>query len=106
MNHPAVVMSIVIAVACGRSLAGDDTIIDTGQTTFYNNTISTAAPSRGDAFYGQDAQFIGNAPSYTTTISGTDTTVLDNVTGLIWTHSSLDRLTIRQPRSCRRAKGA
>jgi uncharacterized protein DUF1566/arylsulfotransferase ASST/beta-agarase/YXIM esterase-like protein len=61
-------------------------IVDTGQTTFYNNTTEITAPADGDAFYGQDAQFTGNAPSYT--LSGDGLTVYDNVTALTWTQSA------------------
>ncbi|WP_198931810.1 Lcl C-terminal domain-containing protein [Labilibacter marinus] len=56
-------------------------IVDTKQTTFYNNTSAIASPQAGDDFYGQDAQFVANTPSYT---SNSDGTVTDNVTGLIW----------------------
>ena len=61
-------------------------IVDTGQTAFYNNTTEITAPAEGDAFYGQDAQFIGNAPSYT--VSGDGLTVYDNVTELTWTQGA------------------
>jgi len=30
-------------------------IVDTGQTTFYNNTTEINAPPSGEPFYGQDA---------------------------------------------------
>ena len=61
-------------------------IVDTGQTKSFNNTDEMSAPSEGDAFYGQDANFDGNAPSYTLSADGL--TVLDNVTGLTWTQSA------------------
>jgi len=61
-------------------------VVDTGQTAFYNNSVEIGAPSEGGAFYGQDAQFTGNAPSYT--LSGNGVTVLDNVTGLTWTQGA------------------
>ncbi len=59
-------------------------IVDTGQNDFYNNTSVITAPNSGDAFYGQDAQYIGNQPSYT---DNGDGTVTDNVTGLMWQKS-------------------
>ncbi len=61
------------------------TIVDTGQTSCYNNTSEIACPDDGEAFYGQDAQYDGNQPSYT--ISADGLTVYDNVTGLTWTQS-------------------
>lgn len=60
-------------------------IVDTGQTTFYNNSSVMSAPSAGEAFYGQDAQFAGFQPSYT---DNGDGTITDNVTGLMWQKSS------------------
>ncbi|MBW2709452.1 MAG: hypothetical protein JRD04_09275 [Deltaproteobacteria bacterium] len=54
---------------------------DTGQTTCYDeggNVIT--CPSPGQAFYGQDANYTINPPSYTKL----DGMVRDNVTGLIW----------------------
>jgi len=65
--------------------AGSYPIVDTGQNTFWNsNGEEIAAPVEGDAFYGQDAQFTGNAPSYQ---DNGDGTVSDQVTGLMWTQS-------------------
>jgi hypothetical protein len=60
-------------------------VVDTGQTTFYNNTGVITEPAEGDAFYGQDAQHGGRQPSYTLSADGL--TVYDNVTGLTWTQS-------------------
>ncbi|MCO6437881.1 MAG: DUF1566 domain-containing protein [Phycisphaerae bacterium] len=60
-------------------------IVDTGQTTCYNNTSVIACPNPGAAFHGQDAQYAGNAPSFT--LSGDGLTVLDNITGLTWQRS-------------------
>ncbi len=56
-------------------------IVDTNQTTFYSNDEIIEEPAKGEAFYGQDAQFIKNAPSYT---DNSDGTITDNVTGLMW----------------------
>ena len=59
-------------------------IPDTGQTTCYNDSSAITCPSEGAAFYGQDAQFTGNTPSYT---DNGDGTITDNVTGLMWQQS-------------------
>jgi len=66
---------------------GDGTyvVVDTGQTKCYNNTAEITAPAAGQAFYGQDAQCVGNPPSYTASADGL--TVYDNNTGLTWTQS-------------------
>lgn len=60
-------------------------IVDTGQTLFYNNKSVISTPSKGSSFYGQDAQYSGNQPSYT---DNGDGTVTDNVTGLMWQKSA------------------
>jgi len=59
-------------------------IVGTNQTTFYNTSNPISAPAEGEAFYGQDAQYPKNTPSYT---DNGDGTVTDNVTGLMWEQS-------------------
>jgi hypothetical protein len=76
-------MSILGATAC--VLAGNYNIVDTGQAGFYNNMTAIAAPLPGQAFYGQDAQYRGNQPSYA--LSADSKTVYDNNTGLTWMQS-------------------
>lgn len=57
-------------------------IVDTKQGFCYDNSkLLTNCPAEGEAFYGQDAQYTGNTPSYTDNGNGT---ITDNVTGLIW----------------------
>jgi len=78
-----IIISIITMVSA--SFAVDYPIVDTGQEECYNASVSIESPSPGDPFYGQDAQFDGNTPSYT--ISGDSLTVYDNVTGLTWIRS-------------------
>ncbi len=61
-------------------------IVDTSQDECYNNSSVITAPQPGEAFYGQDAQYDGNQPSYTLSADGL--TVYDNVTGLTWTQGA------------------
>jgi hypothetical protein len=61
-------------------------IVDTGQNKTYNNDSQITTPSLGEDFYGQDAHYDGNQPSYTA--SGDGLTVTDNVTGLMWTQKA------------------
>lgn len=61
--------------------AGKYPVVDTGQVTFYDNSVAITQPSSGEAFYGQDAQYSVNRPSYT---DNGDGTVTDNITGLMW----------------------
>jgi hypothetical protein len=74
----------VNAVNESESISGYP-IVDTDQQGFFNNSSEIASPASGDSFYGQDAQFSGNQPSYT--VSDDGLTVYDNVTGLTWTQS-------------------
>lgn len=57
-------------------------IVDTAQGTCYDNSRLIDCPAESEVFYGQDAQYTGNTPSYT---DNGDATITDNVTGLIWT---------------------
>jgi hypothetical protein len=54
---------------------------DTGQTKCYNYSSEIPCPLPGEPFYGQDANYTINAPSYTDIDNGV---VRDNVTGLEW----------------------
>ena len=56
-------------------------VVDTGQTTYYDDSNEIAVPAVGEPFYGQDAQYDGHQPSYTDNGNGT---ITDNVTGLMW----------------------
>lgn len=65
--------------------AGAYSVVDTGQVVCYDNSSEITCPGAGSAFYGQDAQCVGNQPSYT--LSGDGLTVYDNVTALTWMQS-------------------
>ncbi len=59
-------------------------VVDTGQTHTYDNSGEIAPPQKGQAFYGQDAQYDGNQPRYA---DNGDGTVTDLVTGLMWSQT-------------------
>ena len=59
-------------------------IVDTDQKIFYDTIIEISEPSVGETFYGQDAQYTGNVPSYQ---DNGDGTISDLVTGLMWSKS-------------------
>lgn len=59
-------------------------VVDTGQTTFFDNTRNIAKPLPGQPFFGQDAHTSRNPPDYT---DNGDGTVTDDVTGLVWQKS-------------------
>jgi len=58
------------------------TIVDTAQTTAFDTRKSIPLPSPGEPYYGQDANYTINAPSYTDNHNGT---ISDQHTGLMWT---------------------
>lgn len=66
-------------------------IVDTAQTKSYNATVEMTAPTAGGDYYGQDAKYSGNPPSYT--LSSDKKTVYDNVTKLTWMSSPNTTLT-------------
>jgi hypothetical protein len=74
-------------VQADRGSAGAYVVVDTGQTNCYDATSEISAPSSGEAFYGQDAQFEGALPSYQ---DNGDGTVTDLNTGLMWQQNLLD----------------
>ena len=56
-------------------------IVDTSQVSCYSNNAEIEFPKTGAAFFGQDAQYIGNEPAYK---DNGDGTVTDLNTGLMW----------------------
>ena len=59
-------------------------IVDSAQSTCYDNNNVIACPEIGSTFAGQDGSYQGLAPSYR---DNGDGTVSDLVTGLMWTQS-------------------
>ncbi|GLS92331.1 hypothetical protein GCM10007916_34020 [Psychromonas marina] len=68
-------------------------IVDTGQKKFYGNDDVISLPREGDAFYGQDATYTINDPSYS---DNNDGTITDNVTGLMWQKELGEKITFEQ----------
>ncbi len=68
-------------------------IVDTDQGNCYDNSNEVTCPQEGGAFFGQDAQYNGNQPSYT---DNGDGTVTDNVTGLMWQQDPGEKKTYSQ----------
>ena len=56
-------------------------VVDTGQDRCYGNGREIEYPRAGEAYFGQDAQTVGNTPSYR---DNGDGTVTDLNTGLMW----------------------
>ncbi len=86
-NAPAAPSNTIAAAQVETNLYP---VVDTGQSYCYDAHNSIPCPAEGEAFYGQDAQIRGNAPSYT---DNGDGTVTDNVTGLMWQQDPGDKMT-------------
>jgi len=67
--------------AFGARAAEPYAIVDTGQERCYDDRREIEYPRAGERFFGQDAQYVGNAPAYR---DNGDGTVTDLVTGLMW----------------------
>ncbi|WP_421918957.1 DUF1566 domain-containing protein [Marinifilum sp.] len=65
-------------------------IVDTGVDDFYSDVATISEPLQSQAFYGQDATYSGNQPSYT---NNGDGTITDNVSGLMWAQDMGDKIT-------------
>ena len=63
------------------SQSGTYPIVDTHVSDFYSDVAVIAEPVPTADFFGQDAHYHGNQPSYT---DNGDGTITDNVTGLMW----------------------
>ena len=84
MRYTYITFLFITNLAINSSLAfGQVTypLTDTGQTKCYNLSNEINCPKEGEEFYGQDAQFLTNPPSFS---SNEDGTVRDEVTGLLW----------------------
>jgi hypothetical protein len=71
-------------------------IVDTGVKNFYSNNAQISTPATGGPFYGQDATYLGNEPSYS---DNGDGTITDNVTGLMWQKEMDEKLTFTESAS-------
>jgi len=88
--------ALLAIIAFGLSpacLATSYPIVDTGQVYCYDNSRITPYPATDAAFFGQDAQYQGNAPKYR---DNGDDTVTDLVTGLMWQQDPGAKKTFRQ----------
>ena len=66
-------------------------VVDTGQKKFYNNDSVLFSLNKEDEFFGQDASYDTNNPSYTDNYDGT---ITDNITGLVWQKDMGQKMTL------------
>ena len=84
-------LTAVIATVAATSFADVSyPIVDTAQQHCYDDSTAIEFPKEGRAFFGQDAHYSINSPSYT---DNTDGTATDNVTGLMWTTDPGEKMT-------------
>jgi hypothetical protein len=81
MKTRAIYLSIALFAVTGFCAERPYAVVGTGQTKCYDNRGEISPPKPGQPFYGQDAQYSTNPPSYK--VNG-DGTVSDLVTGLMW----------------------
>ena len=79
--------------ATSPKIANNYTVVDTNQRVAYSNNNIIELPQSDDAFFGQDANYIINPPSYTDNHNGT---VTDNVTGLTWQQEMGSKLSFEE----------
>ncbi|MHA1402046.1 MAG: hypothetical protein ACTSQE_16985, partial [Candidatus Heimdallarchaeaceae archaeon] len=89
-SHSVLSKTEVINYQILTSTSTSYVIVDTGLTLCYDNSITISFPLETDPFYGQDAQYIGNHPSYK---DNGDGTVTDLNTGLMWQQDPGEKLT-------------
>ncbi|WP_108061013.1 Lcl domain-containing protein [Poseidonibacter lekithochrous] len=65
------------------------TVMDTSQKSFFNDKTFIQSPKINEAFYGQDATYIGNKVIYK---DNKNSTIIDIQTGLIWQKTYTEKL--------------
>jgi uncharacterized protein DUF1566 len=92
-KKPSKLSQLIDKIIPGRKKASLYPIVDTGVTSFYNNDSVINKPDTNQPFFGQDAQYQKNQPSYT---NNQDGTITDNITGLIWQKTMDQKMTTAQ----------
>ncbi|MDP6044176.1 MAG: DUF1566 domain-containing protein [Phycisphaerae bacterium] len=77
----SVAVVIVAAISLAEAQTSGSPVVDTAQVRCYSDRAEIAYPKAFGVYFGQDAQYQGNAPKYK---NNGDGTVTDLVTGLIW----------------------
>ena len=77
----SLIVLLGILAAQANSVAIPYPVVDTGQRHCYDDQNAISFPKVGNEFYGQDAQYSANTPSYKVNDDGT---VSDLVTDLMW----------------------
>jgi hypothetical protein len=93
MKNRSIILLTGLLVAQGSWAAVPYPVVDTAQVQCYDTKSAIEFPKVGNSFYGQDAQYSANPPSYK--VNG-DGTVSDLVTGLMWQQDPGEKKTFDQ----------
>jgi hypothetical protein len=99
MTHRSVLVWTALFTGCGPTATDTAVpvvetdwsyaIVDSDQLDCYDVGGEISCPAQGEAFHGQDAQYLRAAPSY----DSDGEIVIDNVTGLVWQWEQIDEVT-------------
>ncbi len=92
-KKPSKFSQLIDKIIPGRKKTSLYPIVDTGVTSFYNNDSVISKPKSNQPFFGQDAQYQKNQPSYT---NNQNDTITDNITGLMWQKTMDQKMTTAQ----------
>jgi len=76
-------------------------IVHTGVQKYYDSQKEVSTIKSGEAFFGQDANYLNNLPSY---MDNKDGTIMDNVTALMWEKDMGSKMTLEEANE--KAKGS
>ena len=68
-------------------------VVHTGQVVHFSDRTAIPPPMEGNAFFGQDADYLENMPQY---VDNGDGTITDRVTGLTWEQEMGEKMTLQQ----------
>lgn len=85
--------TLLILALTSTAFASNYPIADTAQSDSYNTRQKIIPPTEGSPFFGQDAHYSTNQPSYQ---DNGDGTITDLVTGLMWTQNAGAKKTFKQ----------
>lgn len=94
-QHTIIRLAFVFVTVCMSFglLFASYPVVDTNQSDCFSTDAVIDPPAPGETFYGQDAQYQGNQPSYS---DNGDGTVTDNITGLMWKQNMGDKVTLEE----------
>jgi len=94
MNSNKTLLTILTGCLCGYAGADQTySVVDTGQIRCYDNRTEIEFPKAGTPFFGQDAHYKGNEPTYR---DNNDGTITDLNTGLMWMQNPGSKKTFEQ----------